>query len=342
MVPSGRRVLILLWALGFVLVPIACNLNPLAAPATRPSVRIVSPRAGTSLVAGRGTQVLVSGQDPSGIARLEIWVDATLVTALQPPTPQTDYTALLPWTPNAPGDHSLRARAVNRSGATGDSEVVNVSVTGSADKDTSLSAPTAIPPSPAPPAVVPSAAPNVRPSPVAPTMIPPSPVPPTPVPPTPVPPTPVPATDLPAPTEVPTNPPAPTAKPQPVASAVPAVAPGLYVTAIRLEPAEPRSKPAQFAFLVTFLNSTGAPVSIPRWRVLIYRPDGKKPMGDPRGIEGMAPPGSSDQPTQSWEIKVMGCEPFYGKAIHEDEDGRQVPFLAPDGTEVTVQFQVCP
>jgi hypothetical protein len=64
-------------------------------------------------------------------------------------------------------------------------------------------------------------------------------------------------------------------------------------------------------------------------------------MGDPRGVAGVAAPGASEQVTQPWQIKVMGCEPFYGKPMREDENGGQMPWLTPEGKELTVSFQVC-
>lgn len=290
---------------------VGCNV--IAPPATQPTVRIVSPPQGAQVVIARQVQVMASAQDPNGIVRLELWADGAQATALQPPSPQTDYTVLLPWEATAAGAHSLRVRAVNQSGASTDSIVVTVNA--AAESNTVPAPIVSEPPLPTSvalpvfsPTTESATATSTSPSATVPLII----------------------STLPS-----TSPPLPKNTPESQ------IAPGLYVTAIHVDPPDPKSTPAQFVFRVTFLNSTGAPAQIPRWRVLIFRPGAKKAMGDPRGVPGEGAQGTSEQVTQPWKIKVMGCEPFYGKLYREDEGGRQTPWLKPDGQELTVSFQVC-
>lgn len=283
------------------------------APPTKPTVRIVTPAEGAQVSTGRDVQIMASAQDPNGISRLELRVDGALSTTLQPPSPQTDYTVLLPWAASSVGDHILCVRAINRNGASTDSAEVKVKATADAG---------------------PIAASTIPPE-ISPTLVNPPPGLPTPVFPTAT------STSLPPTLQAATATARPTSAPILANTSLPQIAPGLYVTAIQPDPSQPKSKPAQFAFRVTFLNSTGADVQLPRWRVLIFRPDAKKSMGDPRGIGGTAGPGTSQQVTQPWQIKVMGCEPFYAKPVREDDGGGLTPLLKPDGRELTVTFQVC-
>lgn len=310
MKPFIRNVLLVVSTPLLVIAAAACSVAPPSA--SKPTVRIVSPAQDAEVSTARDVQVMASAQDPNGIVRLELWVDGTRATTLQPPSPQTDYTVLLPWTANGAGDHSLCVRAVNQAGASADSALVTVKATAGAGLNsvptlTSETPPTLIATAWAAAPVSPSATSTSLATLVA---------------------------------TVPSSAPS-TLAPVPANTPIPQIAPGLYVTAIQVDPTEPKSTPAQFWFHVTFLNSTGAALQLPRWRVLIYRPDGKKPMGDPRGVAGSAAPGTSEQVTQPWQIKVMGCEPFFGKTVHENEGGGLTPFLKPDGTELTISFQVC-
>ena len=263
---------------------LGCNIS-LHSP-TKPAVRIVSPAQGTRITKARQVQVQASAQDQDGVVRLELWVDGALTTTLQPPAPQTDYMVLMPWRADVPGDHTLFVRAVNRMGGIADSAAIPVTVVADIETTPTLAVRTE---SAEPPETVPEIA--------TPTLIPSTPTT-----------TPFSPTVQSEPTASP-----PTPSPQPTNTSSPQIAPGLYVTAIRVDPPEPRSKPAQFMFRVTFLNSTGAPDQLPRWRVLIFRPDQKKSMGDPRGAGGSAPAGTSEQSTQPWENPGDGLRTFLWK-----------------------------
>jgi hypothetical protein len=130
-------------------------------------------------------------------------------------------------------------------------------------------------------------------------------------------------------------------KPAPTATLE--LAAGVYVTAFRVEPAQPKSKPAEFHFHLAFLNTVGEAVNYPRWRVLIFPKGQDKAIGDPQGESKTIANGASEQNTQAWSINVTSvCETFTARPIWEREDRVQVPLPAPDGNIPSIEFQVCP
>lgn len=161
-------------------------------------------------------------------------------------------------------------------------------------------------------------------------------------------------TDTPPPTETPlpsaasTLAPSATAlpsatAPRPAATATPNLAAGVYVTALRVDPPAPRSKPAQFLFRVSFLNTVGQAVNYARWRVLIFPQGQIKAVGDPQGASKTIANGASEQTTELWSIRVgAGCESFTAQPVWEDENGKQTPLPKTDGTPMILEFQVCP
>lgn len=174
-------------------------------------------------------------------------------------------------------------------------------------------------------------------------------------------------TDRRAPTLAPTAPPTdlPTATPLPADTATPVIAPtatalptatravvapptatlapAVYVTAFNVDPPAPKSKPAQFLFHVAFLNTVGENVNYSRWRVLIFPKGQTKAVGDPQGASKTIATGASTQDTELWSIKVTSvCEAYTAQPVWEDDNGKQTPFLQPDGQAITLDLQVCP
>ena len=162
----------------------------------------------------------------------------------------------------------------------------------------------------------------------------------------------IPPTELPTAAALPTNTaaalPAATVVPaaastRPASTTAPNIAPGVYVTAFRLDPPSPKTKPAEFFFTVDFLNTVGEPVNYPLWRVLILPTGQTKAVGDPRGASKTIAVGASEQTTEPWSIRVAsGCEAYIAQPVWQDEEGRQTPLNKPDGSAVTLDFQVCP
>lgn len=129
---------------------------------------------------------------------------------------------------------------------------------------------------------------------------------------------------------------------RPSASATPPLAPAVYVTALRVDPPAPKSKPAQFLFHAKFLNTVGENVNYPRWRVLIFPKGESKAVGDPQGASKTIANGVSEQTTEAWSIKVIGCVQYVAQPVWINEDGKPTPFPLPSGNNASLEFEVCP
>ncbi len=117
----------------------------------------------------------------------------------------------------------------------------------------------------------------------------------------------------------------------------------MYVTALSVDPPQPRAKPAQFFFRVSFLNTVGADVHYPRWRVLIIPQGQSKAIGDPRGASPTIVNGVSQQTTEPWSVNVVAsCQSYAAQPVWEDENGKQTPLPLPNGQAAALEFQVCP
>jgi hypothetical protein len=97
-----------------------------------------------------------------------------------------------------------------------------------------------------------------------------------------------------------------------------------------------------FQFRVTFINTTGAPVTYTKWMVPFFEPGAKNSLGAPRGNEKTIPTGTSEQLTETWKVGVGQCTPFTAKPVSEDGDGRQTPFVFTNGETAALDFQLCP
>lgn len=146
------------------------------------------------------------------------------------------------------------------------------------------------------------------------------------------------ATALPLPTQT-----ALPTRTRPAASPTPVLAAGVYVTAFTIDPPAPKTKPAEFFFTVSFLNTVGENVNYPRWRVLITPKGQSRAMGDPQGASKTIANGVSQQRTEVWSINVNAvCESFVAQPVWQDENGKQTPFPQPNGVAPALEFQVCP
>lgn len=144
-----------------------------------------------------------------------------------------------------------------------------------------------------------------------------------------------------APTNAPANVPA-TAAPT-IPSSTTMLAPGVFVTDLKITPPQPQNKPAEFFFTVSFLNTVGENVNYPRWRVLIFPQGQTNTIGDPEGLSKTIVNGASAQDTKPWSIKVgSACETFVAQPIWEDENGARKNLVQPDGKPLTLEFQICP
>ncbi len=127
------RFLVLLIVL-LMLFPLACSLPGLSStPATtgQPSAAISSPAANAQLSAGQDIQITSVSVDPgSAVVRVELLVDGQVVWVDANASPQTGepFIVAQPWTPAAPGPHTLQVRAYNQANVAAESQPVTVEV----------------------------------------------------------------------------------------------------------------------------------------------------------------------------------------------------------------------
>lgn len=131
---------------------------------------------------------------------------------------------------------------------------------------------------------------------------------------------------------------------RPPASPTVSAPPGVYATAIRLEPKDP--KRGQFVkFVVTFLNTTGTPQAY-RWRIRIFEPDKRNSFGDTAPLDTTFPVGQSEHASaENWRVAGAGdCMQFFARVFWIDPSTRQeTEFSKPDGLGgPATAFQVCP
>lgn len=144
-----------------------------------------------------------------------------------------------------------------------------------------------------------------------------------------------------APSTIPTATRAPT---RPPASPTISAPPGVYATAIRVEPKDP--KRGQFVkFVVTFLNTTTMPQAY-RWRIRIFEPDKRNSFGDTAPVDTTFPVGLSEHASaENWRVTGAGdCMQFFARVFWIDPGTRQeTEFSKPDGSGgPATAFQVCP
>lgn len=166
----------------------------------------------------------------------------------------------------------------------------------------------------------------------------------------------LPPTDMPSPSPLPTETLAPTIAPtrtrvpptrtpeptETPAPTEPAYPPGVYVTHISTEPAEPKRNQG-VAFLVTFVNTTGATQQY-NWLIQLYDAESNRRFGETL-VQGLTvPPGTSVQTSpNNWQVGgAGGCIQFYAQAQFQNTDGGRIPFTSPEGNTFVHGFTVCP
>jgi hypothetical protein len=295
---------------------LACDVSTLTttlgvgAP-SKPQVVIQSPLPGAQFREGDDVMIQSTSTDPNGIVRVELAVDGATVRTDAPPIAQgqISFSLVQRWKATA-GAHMLSVRAYNASGAASDPALVSISVAPSGT----------VPPL----GISPTTQVGLPPLGTTPTVIG------------------IPATLTPGePTVAPTT--RPPTRPPPTATTITAP-PGVWATAIRVEPKAP--KRGQFVtFFVTFLNTTGGSRDY-RWRIRIYEPDKKNSFGDTAPLNHTLPPGLAEfASADNWRVTGPGgCLDFIARAFAVDPETKQeTEFSKPDqsGGPAT-GFQVCP
>jgi len=285
---------------------LACDLSTLGlGPAAKPRVTILFPAAGSQLNEGDEVQIQSMSTDPSGIVRVELAVDGATVQTEVPPIPkgQTSFTLVQRWKAT-PGTHTLSVRAYNASGAASEPALLPVVVAPAIAQPTPIPTQVVQPPIGAPSPTLPQPAVTQPSTPTA------------------------------TVTRTPTRPPA---------SPTIAAPPGVWATAVRVDPIPPKNNQT-VKFWVTFLNTTGIPQAF-RWRVLIFPPDAKNAKGDTAYVDSIIPVGTSELASaDNWTIRGPApCEQYFARVFWLDESKNAIEFLKPDrsGGPAT-QFTICP
>lgn len=143
------------------------------------------------------------------------------------------------------------------------------------------------------------------------------------------------ASNAPAPTAIAPNVAAPTA-------IAPNVPPGVYLTALRTEPAKAKRNEG-VGFVGTFLNTTGAPQNFD-WVIMVYEPDARKAFGE-TDVQGIAVPAGVSElvSAANWTVRGPGgCVSLYARPYFQNPDTSRTPFKQTDGSDLTLGFEVCP
>lgn len=297
---------ILLWLSITLFGVLACDLSTFGVGQTsKPKITIQSPASGMQFREGDQISVQSLAVDSIGVVRVELAVDGAIVRADAPPIAQGQTSfSLVQQWKATAGTHTLSVRAFNSTGGASEPVFISVNV---------LAAPVAQVPT-APLALATATLPPIGTLPTLP-----------------------PGGSSASSSVVPTL-----TRPRPTTTL--AAPPGIWATAIRVDPKEP--KRGQFVnFLVTFLNTTGAPQSY-RWRIRIYEPEKKNSFGDTAPINHTIAVGTSELAAEpNWRVTGPGgCLDFIARAFLIDPSTKQeTELLKPDQSSgPAAGFQVCP
>ena len=98
-----------------------------SALAGKPTVVIASPPSGSQFRENEEVAVQSTSTDSTGIARVELLIDGTVVRTDPSPSPQVSFTLIQTWKAT-PGTHTISVRAYNTSGALSEPAAVSISV----------------------------------------------------------------------------------------------------------------------------------------------------------------------------------------------------------------------
>jgi hypothetical protein len=120
------------------------------------------------------------------------------------------------------------------------------------------------------------------------------------------------------------------------------ISPGVYVTAIKIEPLSAKSNEMP-QFTVTFLNPTGQAKKY-RWFIKIFSPDQTPSFGETPKMESDIPPSTSQLKALSeWRTQTFfGCLFHTARVFWVDADNQVNEFLKPDQSSPGTSFSVCP
>ncbi|MGE5262012.1 MAG: Ig-like domain-containing protein, partial [Acidobacteriota bacterium] len=121
-----RRTFYLITLLVFIVLGLlACDLGTLSS--SKPTVIISSPPSGSQYRDGEDVAVQSTSTDSTGIVRVELSVDGTVVRTDPSPSAQVSYPLIQTWKAT-PGTHTIAVRAFNTANIASDPAAVSISV----------------------------------------------------------------------------------------------------------------------------------------------------------------------------------------------------------------------
>ncbi len=120
-----------------------------------------------------------------------------------------------------------------------------------------------------------------------------------------------------------------------------AIARGLYVTDLRIEP--PPVRGVDLKFTALFLNGLGQEQNY-RWEVYIFRADTQRQTGETSRTDLPIVSGTSEQPSNgSWKLPLGGpCDYFFAQVGWLNAENKIMWFSNPNGATFQKGFAVCP
>lgn len=117
--------LALFLACGAVFVLAACSGGNATTSASKPTLQILAPAYGSSVVEGDTVQISSVATDATGVMRVELYVDGQLAKTTIAPDPKgvSEFKPVLEWIAAKPGAHTLVVRAFNAANASGDATI---------------------------------------------------------------------------------------------------------------------------------------------------------------------------------------------------------------------------
>ncbi len=117
-----KGLLLVVWVLVAAMI-LACDLGGLFGGGEAPSVVIERPSSGAEVKMGETIPIAATATGPSGVTRLELWVDDALLATETSPVAegQSPFSAILRWRAETRGSHRLVVKAYDASGGVGES-----------------------------------------------------------------------------------------------------------------------------------------------------------------------------------------------------------------------------
>ncbi len=124
-----QRVLPVFLFVLLVVVATGCTVGPKATEvASAPTVSLMSPAAGETFDANAAISISSTSISPTGIQRVELWVDGVLTRVDVNPKNDSPYIVSQPWQSDQVGSHVIQVKAFDERGSVGESQPVAITI----------------------------------------------------------------------------------------------------------------------------------------------------------------------------------------------------------------------